>query len=174
MHAQINEKPLDKIQDSVFKFVDSLKTVIISSLNSKGQCVSSYAPFVREGDEIYLCLSSIAEHYSSLKASPNKASLLFLEDESTAKTILARVRLSIKCEVDFIKDEAKRDEYFDKLVAKNPNESAFVYIKNMKDFYVVKASLKQGRFVRGFGAAYDTLGLKVIKGLQEMYPHESR
>ncbi|MCD8213569.1 MAG: pyridoxamine 5'-phosphate oxidase family protein, partial [Campylobacter sp.] len=150
-----------------------LKTIIISSLDENGQCVSSYAPFVRDGDDVFFCVSSVARHYHTIKANPDKVSIMFIEDEKDAGTILARNRLSANCEVSIV-DDAKRDEIFDKLQAKNHNDGAFSDIKGMKDFYIMKATLKKGRFVKGFGAAYDTLGLEITKGLQDADPHTKR
>ncbi|QCD52189.1 HugZ family heme oxygenase [Campylobacter sp. RM16192] len=162
---------LEKIEAGMVDFVDSLKTVVISSVHQDMQCVGSYAPFVKIDDAIYICLSSVAEHYHSIKANPNKISLLFIEDESTAKTIFARHRLSIKGEAKFIEDEALRNEIFDKLAEKNPKESAIKQLRNMSDFYIIKVELKDGRYVKGFGAAYNSKGLKLSQAAGESNPH---
>lgn len=163
---------LEKIEKGVIELIDSLKTVIVSSVHSDMQCVGSYTPFVRVGEEIYICLSSVAEHYHSIKANPSKISLLFIEDESAAKTIFARNRFSVKAEAKFVEDEALRNEIFDKLAEKNPKESAIKQLRNMSDFYVIKVELKDGRYVKGFGAAYNSKGLKLSQAAGESNPHQ--
>ena len=179
LYSKINsdknkEKKDQKAKEELIGFIDSFKSVIISSLNSDMMCVGSYAPFVRDEDSVYICLSSVAEHYRSIKANPNKVSLLFLQDEKEAKTVFARVRLSVKCDAEFINDEAKRDEIFNKFIAKNPNEKAIGEIRNMKDFHIVKMTLKDGRFVKGFGAAYDTKGLDLTSLENIKTPHQTK
>lgn len=168
------EKKESKAQESMMALVDSLKSLIISSVDANGDCVSSYAPFVKEGEDIFFCVSSVSQHYHTIKANPSKVSVMFIEDEKDARTILARHRLSSKCEINFVENETKRDEIFDKLQAKNPNDGSFEDIKGMKDFYIVKAVLKKGRYVKGFGAAYDVDGLEITKGLQDSDPHTKR
>ncbi|WP_169940224.1 HugZ family heme oxygenase [Campylobacter sp. RM15925] len=163
---------LEKIEKGVIELIDSLKTVIVSSVHSNMQCVGSYTPFVRINEDIYICLSSVAEHYHSIKANPDKISLLFIEDESSAKTIFARNRLSIKGEAKFVEDEALRNEIFDKLAEKNPKESAIKQLRNMADFYIIKVDLKEGRYVKGFGAAYNSNGLKLSQAAGESNPHQ--
>lgn len=168
-----NSQDSQKETAELAQFIDSLKTLIISSLSAESSCISSYSVFVREDDEIYFYTSSVAEHYHSIKANQDKVSLMFIEDEKDAKTILARKRLSAKCDIKFITDEGQRDAIFDKLAAKNPDERAILELKNMKDFHIVRATLKNGRYVKGFGAAYDTQGLD-IKALQDKYPHTTK
>ncbi|MBR8464608.1 HugZ family heme oxygenase [Campylobacter sp. faydin G-24] len=163
----------DKKTDELANFIDSLKTLSISSINAEGFCVSSYAPFIREDDEIYFYTSAVAEHYHSIKANPDRVSLMFIEDEKDAKTILARKRLSSRCLIKFITDERQRDAIFDKLADKNPNETSIADLKNMKDFHIIRATLTSGRYVKGFAAAYNTNGLEV-QALQDQYPHTKR
>ena len=45
------------------------------------------------------------------------------------------------------------------------------FIKEMSDFEVVRFTLKGGRFVRGFGAAYDMIGLKILSQANSANPH---
>ena len=167
-----NEKPLDKIQKSMFRFVDNLNSAIISSVHSNGQCVSSYAPFIREDDKVYLCISSVSEHFESISDNPNKISIMFIEDEENAKTAFARVRLSVKCDSEFLSNEQEKQVIWDKLSNKLKGESSIAYVRTLKDFHILKATFKDGRFVKGFGAAYDTKGLEVISQADNKNPHQ--
>lgn len=165
------DKKMDKISKSLVEFVDSFKSVIISSVHSDFQCISSYAPFVRENDEIYICLSEVAEHFSSIKQNPDKISLFFIQSEDEAKTILARVRFSVRGEAVFVDDKNLRDEIFNKMQERFPNDVAFGQIRQMKDFHIVKIKLAKGRFVKGFGAAYDSDALTLLNQADIKNPH---
>lgn len=167
-------KKLDKVEKGMQELVDGQKTVMIASVHTDGQCVSSVAPFVREGDDVYLCISSVAEHYHSIKANLNKISLLFVEDEKDCKTVFARNRLSIRCESEFVTDKDLRDKIFDKLIEKNPEENSLQHLRSLADFFILKATMKKGRYVKGFGAAYDTNGMKVNEAADDKNPHTKK
>ena len=162
-----NEK-LEKISAEMVEFIDKFKSVTISS-DFGLHCTASYAPFVRVGEEIFVILSEIAEHYTSIKNAPNKVQILFLQDENEAKTIFARRRVSFNANAEFID---KTSEILSKFEDKFKDESAFEMIKKMSDFHIVKFTLGTGRLVNGFGAAYDTQGLKVITRVGEAMPHK--
>ena len=49
-----------------------------------------------------------------------------------------------------------------KFRAKFPDESPLDMIEKMADFHIVKFEISKGRAVFGFGAAYNTNGLKII------------
>ena len=141
------------VQGGMMKFINSFKTVVISSILD-GQAVSSYSPFIKENDEFYICISSVADHYHSIKQNPDKISLLFIQDEKDAKSA--------------------RDEFISKFESAFANESALAFIKEMKDFYIVKLTPTKGRYVKGFGAAYDTVGLQVVDSGRVNNPHTKK
>ncbi|WP_169752447.1 HugZ family heme oxygenase [Campylobacter mucosalis] len=157
------------IQSGMLNFINSFNSLLISSIKD-GQAISSYSPFVRDNDDFYICISSVAEHYSSIKQNPDKISILFIQDEKDAKSLFARVRASFRAEASFV-DSDLRDFYLQKFKTAYPNESALAFIEQMKDFYIVKISPKSGRYVKGFGAAYDTDGLKIVSSGRVNNPH---
>ena len=160
----------EKISSEMVEFIDSFQSVIISS-DLGEHCTASYAPFVRVEDEIFVLLSEIAEHFKSIKNAPNKVQILFLQNENEAKTIFARRRVSFNASAEFT---PKNDEILAKFEEKFKNESAFVMIKKMSDFHIVKFALGKGRLVNGFGAAYDTNALKVISRVGGKMPHKMK
>lgn len=161
-----------KVEESLNEFVNNQKSVIISSFDEA--CVSSYAPFVRVEDEIFILISSVARHYHSLKANPTKASIIFLQDESLANTVFARVRASFEVIANFdIKNGSdEKEAIFKEFKKKFKDDPAIKFISKMRDFHLVKFELKKGRFVKGFGAAYDTDGFKVSTAAQVKNPHD--
>ena len=163
------DEKLEKIGSEMVEFIDSFKSVIISSDGGEF-CTASYAPFVRVKDEIFVLLSEVAEHFKSIKNAPNKVQILFLQDENEAKTIFARRRVSFNANVEFIENKS---EFITKFEAKFSDEKALSLIKMMSDFHIVKFTLKKGRLVNGFGAAFDTDGLKVIARVGGKMPHKT-
>lgn len=165
-----NTKDFSKIEESLIKFIDSKKTVIISSYND-GTCVSSYAPFVREDNKIFITISKIAPHFKSLSIDKN-VSLMFIQDEKDAFSIFARLRATFCVTPKFHYEQDIKDKIFDKFVDLYPDDASISFIRNMSDFCVVEFELlSKGRYVKGFGAAYDLEGLKVIKQAGSTNPH---
>lgn len=57
-------KESKNLQNELVEFIDSQKSVIISSFDDF--CLSSYAPFIRLKDSIFVIISSIARHYNAI------------------------------------------------------------------------------------------------------------
>lgn len=169
LSASLNyESDLDGISKKMIDFIDAQKSVIISS-DLGEHCVASYSPFIREGETFYVLISEIPVHYKAIFANPQKVQILFLQDESAAKTIFARARVSFNVKAT-LNDEI-RAEMIAKFRAKFPDESPLDMIEKMADFHIVKFEISKGRAVFGFGAAYDTNGLKVIARAGGKMPH---
>ncbi|MSN96193.1 HugZ family heme oxygenase [Campylobacter sp. FMV-PI01] len=159
----------DKIERSLAEFIDTFSSVIISSIKD-GQAISSYAPFIKENGDFYICVSSVAKHYEAMLENPNNISIFFIQDEKDASSLFARVRASFEASAELV-DDKFRNEYFAKFEATYPNESALSFIKNMQDFHIIRLTPKKGRFVKGFGAAYDTNGFKITSKGRVNNPH---
>ena len=61
------------------------KSLMISSLNHQLLPEISYAPFIRDGIDLYIYISKAAAHYHHLLMNPN-CSVMLIEDEKDAKT----------------------------------------------------------------------------------------
>ncbi|CUU77337.1 pyridoxamine 5'-phosphate oxidase [Campylobacter hyointestinalis subsp. hyointestinalis] len=157
---------LDSIQNEMEFFINSFKSLFIASFSSHP--VASYAPFIKENDSFYICISSVAEHFEAIRSNSDQISIMFLEDESSASTVFARKRASFRVKATFFENEP-RDELFDKFQAKFKDEPVLEIIKNMLDFHIVKLDVLEGRFVKGFGKAYSTDGLKVVSHIAKSH-----
>lgn len=166
-----NEAKFEKIASEMIEFIQTCNTVLISSIIND-RCVVSYAPYVIKDSSIYAVLSSVALHFESIKANPDKISIMFLEDESKAATIFARVRASFEASAEFMECGDLKNEIFDIFESKYPQDAAIKHIRGMQDFHVVKFDIAKGRFVKGFGAAYDTDGFNVKQRAGEQNPHQ--
>jgi len=123
-------------------------SLVISSTSIDNEPLTNYAPFVKEGEDYYVSVSQNLPHFVNM-AMTKKAHILIIEDEATADHIYARKRLyfSASCEVE--EDTEKIFKLFD---ARYGDKLSF--LREMKDFKVIKISPKEKSLVLGFGAAY--------------------
>ncbi len=135
-------------------FTDQFQSAIISTVSQEGVPNASYAPFVMdENKNIYIYVSGLSTHTQNLHAVP-KVSLLFIEEESQTKQIFARRRLNFDCSATLVERES---ELWNQIV--DTFESRFGEIipvlRDLPDFRIFQLKPSQGRFVIGFGAAYE-------------------
>jgi hypothetical protein len=135
-------------------FTDLFQSVIISTVSADNIPNASYAPFVLdESKNIYIYVSGLSTHTQNLYAVP-KASVLFIEEESQTKQIFARRRLTFDCTATLVERDT---ELWNQIV--DSFEARFGEIiqllRDLPDFRIFKLTPSKGRFVIGFGAAYD-------------------
>ena len=117
--------------------------------------MASYAPIISLDGKYYIYISAIAEHYDNLKRNPNQAEVMFLEDESKAKSIIVRTRLCYKASARFIpREDPIVEKVLDKLAETMNDVGGIKTIREFTDFDLVELTFGTGRFVRGFGQAY--------------------
>lgn len=138
-----------KLNEEIKNYMHSFKSVVIASGDENG-FISSYAPIIFNGDEIFIFISEVAEHYTTISKNPN-IEIMFLQDEKEAKTVFARIRLRYQVKATILPREERFEELFSILKQRFSEASVFAA---MKDFHFVKLSIKSGRYVKGFGAAF--------------------
>lgn len=139
------------------EFLETIKSLTISSLDDKGQPFSSYAPYVKFNHKYYVYLSLMAKHSSNLTQN-NIASIFFCEDEQDCKNIFAKKRVSIQCEtVKLEQDTENESEILDEFRNKF-GEDMVNMLKKMGDFYLFEFTPFYGEAVFGFGKAYNLGG----------------
>jgi heme oxygenase (biliverdin-IX-beta and delta-forming) len=123
-------------------------SLIISTTSQENEPLTSYAPFVKIGEEYYVSISSNLPHFKNMTET-KKAHILIIEDESKAEHIYARKRLyfSASCEIE--NDMEKIFKLFDERYG-----DKLLFLRDMKDFKVIKITPKERSLVLGFGAAY--------------------
>ena len=149
--------PVDEAQQAYATFLDAFRSVVLATVGAGGRPHASYAPFVRdERRHLYCLVSGMAEHTPNLQAT-GRACALFLEDEASAAQIFARRRLTYDCRADFLAaDDPLRAD-----VARRFTERFGGIAKqllSMPDFRPVRLIPEGGRFVIGFGAAFEVQG----------------
>lgn len=146
--AEIN---LNEVRAQMDSFRAGCGSVSIASDGPKG-LIASYAPYVNLEGKHYIYISEIADHYYNLKEG-NEISLQFIEDESKAANIAARVRSSSKAKVNFMSRDETFDQVMDVFEAKHGN--IYQVLRGMTDFHLIQLTLGEGSYVKGFGLAFD-------------------
>lgn len=148
---------LEKIQAEYEKFPQEFASIIISTVNSQGIPNASYTPLVMdEAKNIYIYVSGLSSHTTNIQNHPF-VSVLFIEDEAKADNIFARRRLSFDCTASLITRET---EQWHQIVDNFQERFGDIIemLRSLPDFRIFKLTPSQGRFVIGFGAAYNISG----------------
>lgn len=148
----------EQIIKEIESFKNEFKSVIIGSMNKdKTQAIASYSPLLRANNNFYIYISEVSEHFESITSHKDAIEILFLQDEKDAKSIILRKRLNYKTSVcEIARDSDEFNEAMQNFLKENDNGSGGTkMIAAMKDFHLFKLNFKSGRYVKGFGGAYD-------------------
>lgn len=155
---------LGGIADEIESFKKEFGSIIIASIDKQGNAISSYSPLMQVDGQLYIYISEVAEHFESISANPSKIEVMFLEDESKAKSVILRKRLKYRANAVFIeRDSREFDKALNSLESAMGGAGGIKTIRKMSDFHLIRLELGLGRFVKGFGAAYDILPSGEIK-----------
>ncbi len=135
-------------------FSAQFQSVVLATVSAAGEPEASYAPCVIDDERnIYIFVSGLSAHTQNLMAT-GKASALFVEDESKTPQMFTRKRLSYRCTASLL---ARESEHWGAIAQQF--ESRFGNIievmTGLPDFRIFQLCPQAGRFVVGFGAAYD-------------------
>ncbi len=134
-------------------FLEQFQTLMMASLTPEGQPHASTAPFVQQGNEFYILISTVAQHGRNLLNS-QKVSLLFAEDEAKTLQPFARKRITIEATESEILREEGAFEAIMTLFKENFDGDLINSLSGMGDFHLFKLSTVSGNAVMGFGKAY--------------------
>lgn len=143
-----------EIEIAYREFPEQVQSLMLSTVTSTGQPQASYAPFVMDGDrQFYIFISGLSNHTENLQRSP-QAGVLLIQDEASAKQIFARQRLMYDCDVTLIeRHDPQWTIYADRF--KTRFGAIIDMLRQLPDFQVFRLKPRSGRFVMGFGAAYE-------------------
>lgn len=162
----------DSVIQDIQAFRQEFQSVLIASVDKDGQAICSYAPSIQIHNKLYIYISEVAEHFQSISSNPDKIEAMFLEDECKAKSILVRKRLKYRANARFVERESQEFETaLDTLETRMGGGGGVASIRQMKDFHLIELQLGLGRFVKGFGQAYDVLPNGEIKHVGGNNPH---
>lgn len=141
----------------------SFRSVCLATLNAKDEVVCSYAPIIQTKNGDYLYISELSEHFEGIYAHPDNIEVLFVEDESKALSVILRKRLRLKASASIMHRDAEFERIYDEFEQQNPSDESIKAIRHLLDFHLIKLDYKSGRFVKGFGQAYELLQNGEIK-----------
>lgn len=145
---------LEKIQAEYEKFPQEVASIMISTANEKGIPNASYTPFVMDEDKnIYIYVSGLSTHTVNIQANPY-VSVLFIEDEAKSPNIFARRRLNFDCTATLIERETEKWHQIVNQFQVRFGEIIEV-LRGLADFRIFQLTPTKGRYVIGFGAAYN-------------------
>ncbi|WP_300703230.1 HugZ family heme oxygenase [uncultured Campylobacter sp.] len=168
----------DEIKSEINSFMLSFNSVCLATLNKDGEVTCSYAPFVSTEFGNFIYISEVSEHFDNIKANPNNIELMFLEDECKAASVILRKRLRYKSNASFLERGELFDKIYDEFERQTGGAGGIKTIRTMLDFHLVRLDFGKGRFVKGFGQAYDIDKDKIshatagARGNPHKFPHK--
>lgn len=155
------DSPDDALRDYL-ALRNQVSSAQLATLGEGQQPEASYAPLVWYQGACYLYLSELASHTRNLKRNP-ALGLLLLESEAGTRNPFARRRISLQGSVSAIE---RHSELFTQVLAEFRQRfgKVMTMIEPLPDFHLFRVDISSGRFVRGFGQAYELGG----DGLDEL------
>ncbi len=144
----------EKLQQLYDDFPAQFQSVVLATVSADGIPQASYAPCVIDADRtIYIFVSGLSAHTQNLAAS-GKVSALFVQDEAQTTQMFARKRLSYSCKASLLDRES---EEWGAIAQKFETRFGNIVelMMGLPDFRIFQLRPLSGRFVIGFGAAYD-------------------
>ncbi len=150
----MNQLSQEDVKKQFESFDEDKYSLIISTVDTDCTPLTSYSPFVKLEGNYFICISSMLPHYTNM-IETKKAHVMIIEDESKANHIYARNRLYFSAQCALEPEAEKILQLFDARYG-----DALSFLRDMKDFKVIKLIPQEKSLVLGFGAAYkmDTEG----------------
>lgn len=147
------KKPVDveKARENYLTFINDRKNCILSLIDNDGKPFISYAPFVKKDGKLYIYISQIAEHYGYMESN-DFVDVLLIADESATNNKFATERVRWSCTALNIGNEGN-DEIF--ALFNEAHGEKMVDLLRTLDFSLFEMEPQQGRYVVGFGMAFD-------------------
>jgi len=131
-----------------------VRSVMLSTVNADGSPHSSYAPYIMdEAYRLYIFTSGLSAHTHNLLAT-QKAGVMMIEDEAACQQIFARQRITYDCHVDLLERQSEPWEHQAEAFENRFGE-IIQMLRPLGDFQIFRLTPQSGRFIMGFGAAYE-------------------
>lgn len=148
--------PIDEALKDYLALRDRVGSAQLATLGNEQKPEASHAPLVWHEGSCYLFLSELASHTQNLKRNA-ALGLLLVEDEAAARNPFARRRISLQGSATLV---ARDSEEFEPVLDAFRRRFGKVMemIEPLPDFRLFRVDLNGGRFIRGFGQAYELTG----------------
>lgn len=145
------EIDLAEQQQAYQTFLQTQKTVMISSITAEGLPLISYAPYILNEGKLYIYISRISDHYASIQQSECIQAML-IADEVHSPNLFARERLRFVCRPRLV-EEHTHEVVFQQFEEKF--KKPMIDLLRGLDFSLFELTPLEGRYVVGFGKAFD-------------------
>ncbi len=127
------------------------KSCVLSLINAEGKPFSSTTPFVRVNRKFYIYISRIAEHFQLLEQA-QFVDVLCVADEAITSNSFAAERARWQCTPKHLGSDGHEEVFaiFDKV-----HSAPTMKLLRTLDFSLFELTPIEGRYVIGFGKAFD-------------------
>ncbi|CZF82041.1 Pyridoxamine 5'-phosphate oxidase [Grimontia celer] len=150
------ERLQNRLGPEIQEFRDSRNTLQLGSVDKEGKPHTSYAPFAFSEMGYYILVSDLATHGQNLKYC-KAVSIMMIEDESEARSIFARRRLSFDTNAELIERDSEHWTTAIQVMRDRLGEM-IDNLSQLGDFNLYRLNPVIGRYVKGFGQAFDVSG----------------
>ncbi len=154
------ERIQDRLGPEIQAFRDSRQTLQLGTVDKQGKPHTSYAPFAFSERGYYILVSDLAQHGQNLKEC-KAVSIMMIEDETQAKSIFARRRLSFDTQAIHIERDSDQWDAGIRVLIDRLGEMA-ENLSQLGDFNLYRLNPVIGRYVKGFGKAFDVTGADLL------------
>ena len=133
---------------------EQASSAMLATISEENRPAASHAPLVWMDGDCYLFLSELAAHARNLKQRPVISLMLAGKEGANA---FARKRITLEGSVVVV---ARDDPLFERVLVEFHRRFGKVMelLEPLPDFSLFRVCASEGRFVRGFGQAYDLTG----------------
>ncbi len=166
------ERLQNRLGPEVQEFRDSRLTLQLATISAQGKPHVSYAAFAFDQQGYYIMVSDLAEHGKNLKANKS-VSIMMVEDETEAKSVHARKRLTFDTQATHIDKATSEGQDGVAALVERFGEMA-QNLAQLGDFNLYKLTPSEGRYVKGFGQAFQVSGNDLVDILHLDEGHVSK
>ena len=149
--------PLDEtLKPECETFLSQFRSLLLGTLNAEAQVDLSYAPFVDHHDSFFILTSQLSSHTANLKQR-GSATVFFIEDESACDEVYARRRLRFHCQALAHSRDSDTWKTLTPLFFERFGQ-IIETLTSLPDFELFQLTPSSGRWVKGFGKAFDFYG----------------
>lgn len=153
MTRKITSRELTEPEQRYLEFIESYRTLILSTLSHKGHPEVSYAPFIRgDNGNFYIFISELAHHTGNLMAVP-ECSLFLGQPEQEQKNIFACERVVFNCRASEVaRDDPAFTKHLDQMQAVFGD--TLKLLRGLRDFHLFELVPLSGQYTVGFANAF--------------------
>lgn len=144
----------DEIITNIQQLIKDQQSLFLSTLNELGEPAASYTPYYCDEKEnvFYIFISDLSSHTKQLINNP-KASILIARDEQQTQQIFARNRVTYSVTAEQIEDTTQKQQILEQM--QQQFGEIIELLSGLSDFRLFKLQAENGRYVEGFGKAFD-------------------